>query len=231
MLLDCEHPRERGVIGRDELLEWQSLRGQPRQGSPEFALDPARYGPDSSVLAVRHGDVVEELITWNKLGTVETAGRVVAEMERFGITRMDALTVPLSGPVVSYHLTVDEVGLGGGAVDVLREMRIRVQAYNGGRTPHRPKDVDRFRNCRARDYWNLRRRLELRTIALPPDDKLADELCSMRWRTGMDGKIEIEPKDDLRGRLGRSPDRGGCGGDDFQQRRARADHGGLKVQP
>jgi phage terminase large subunit len=190
---------------------WQALRSRPRLGRPEFALDPARYGPDSSVLAVGYGDAIEELVTWSKLGMVETAGRVVAEMERFGVTRMDARTVDCADPgwrhVGGYTLTVDEVGLGGGAVDVLREMRIRVNAYNGGRSPDRSKDVARFRNCRARDYWNLRRRLELGTVALPPDDKLADELCSMRWRTGMDGKIEIEAKDDLRGRLGRSPDR------------------------
>jgi phage terminase large subunit len=178
---------------------WQALRGQPKQEPPYFALDPARYGPDSSVLAVRYGDLLEELVTWNKLGTVETAGRVVVEMERYGVSR--------AAPPDGYTLTVDEVGLGGGTVDVLREMQLEVRAYNGGRTPAARQDLDRFRNCRARDFWNLRRRLERGTIALPPDDKLADELCSMRWRPGVDGKIEIEAKDELRSRLGRSPDR------------------------
>jgi phage terminase large subunit len=190
---------------------WQALRSAPREASRAFALDPARYGPDSSVLAVRCGDVLEELVTWTKLDTMQTAGRVVAEMERFGIGRapMDALTISCNGSTQSsdYTLTVDEPGLGGGVVDVLNELRLQVTPYNGGRTPSKELDVARFRNCRARDFWNLRRRLERGTIALPPDAKLADELCAMRWRIGLDGKIEIEAKDDLRARLGRSPDR------------------------
>jgi hypothetical protein len=190
---------------------WRALRGTAPQGRPVFALDPARYGPDSSVLAVRYGELVEELVTWNKLGTVETAGRVVVEMERFGLPRpLDPLTVAsenLANWRASYTLTVDEPGLGGGVVDVLRELKLRVVPYNGGRTPSKPQDAARFRNARARDFWNLRRRLECGTIALPPDDRLADELCAMRWRLGMDQRVEIEAKDDLRGRLGRSPDR------------------------
>jgi hypothetical protein len=72
-----------------------------------LALDPARYGPDSSALAVRRGDVVEEIVIWNKLSTVETAGRVLVEMDRLGLPK-------------GHGVTVGEPGLGGGVIDVLR---------------------------------------------------------------------------------------------------------------
>ncbi len=62
-------------------------------------------------------------------------------------------------------------------------------------------------NRRAAAYWTLRRRLEDGTLALPPDDELFDELLAIRWRPTPEGKVRIEAKDDLKARLGRSPDK------------------------
>jgi hypothetical protein len=159
-----------------------------------LALDPARKGPDSSVLAVRYGDVLEELIVWNKARTTESADRVVLEMKRLG--------VPLT-----HRVTVDEPGVGGGVVDALHRMGVCVREYNGGSTPSTPKAQEKFRNRRAETYWALRARLERGAIALPPDDKLADELLAMDWTEGPDGRVQIGSKDELRARIGRSPDR------------------------
>jgi hypothetical protein len=116
---------------------WRALRGDGRfriasgAGHWRFALDPARFGPDSSVLAVRSGDVLEELVSWSRLDTVETAWRVLAQMERFGIVwpvKMHTLTIPCGPPhsQASYTLTVDEPGLGGGVLDKLKELGVRV---------------------------------------------------------------------------------------------------------
>jgi hypothetical protein len=52
----------------------------------------------------------------------------------------------------------------------------------------------------------VRKKLELGQLAQPPNEKLADELISMRWGRRERGLIKIEPKEDLRSRLGRSPD-------------------------
>ena len=84
-----------GVANHRALDRWRAVRGKPHEGLPQLALDPARKGPDSSVLAVRYGDVLEELIVWNKAKTTESAARVVLEMKR--------LSVPLS-----HGVTVDE---------------------------------------------------------------------------------------------------------------------------
>jgi len=49
--------------------------------------------------------------------------------------------------------------------------------------------------------------LEAGEIALPADEKLLDEIIATRWRPTPEGKVRIEAKDDLKARLGRSPDR------------------------
>ena len=42
---------------------------------------------------------------------------------------------------------------------------------------------------------------------LPPDSQLAEEATEIRWSFRSDGKIIIEPKEDIKKRLGRSPDK------------------------
>ena len=55
---------------------------------------------------------------------------------------------------------------------------------------------------------NLRRlRVQRGLLALPPDEKLFDELLQIKARANSVGKVLLESKDDLRARLGRSPDR------------------------
>ena len=164
-------------------------------GDPiEISLDPARFGVDFSALCVRSNEVVEEIVTWSKLSTVETAARVLVELDRLGLPK-------------NHRVTVDEPGLGSGVIDILQEMGGRPVPYNGGKPPVGYQAGEKFRNLRAESFWNVRRRLERGTLALPVDEKLADELCTMRWSIGLDGKVQLESKDELRARLGRSPDR------------------------
>jgi hypothetical protein len=114
---------------------------------------------------------------------------VILEMKRLG--------VPLS-----HGVTVDEPGVGGGVIEALQRMGVSVREYNGGTTPSTPKAQLKFRNRRAETYWGLRARLERGTIALPPDDKLADELLAIDWTEGPHGRVQIGSKDELRARIG-----------------------------
>lgn len=59
----------------------------------------------------------------------------------------------------------------------------------------------------ASNAEELREALEAGEVALPDDEALFDELAAPRWRASSGGKIQVEPKDGLRDRLGRSPDR------------------------
>lgn len=70
-----------------------------------------------------------------------------------------------------------------------------------------------FANTRSAAYWHLRELLEPAyepTLALPPDDLMISDLTTPTWKvtTGLPPKIQVEAKDEVVKRLGRSPDRG-----------------------
>ena len=111
------------------------------------------------------------------------------------------------------QVAVDVVGVGASAYDALdgNEMVSRV-AYNGANASH---GRDRsgtltFVNKRAEDYWDLREALDPASqedICLPRDPELKADLCAPRWMPRKGG-IQIESKDEIKKRIGRSPDKG-----------------------
>ncbi|MGD0992869.1 MAG: hypothetical protein ABR998_10395 [Gemmatimonadales bacterium] len=169
--------------------------------APVFSLDVARFGSDDSCLAVLRGRHVERIVTWHGLDTMASARRVLAVAEEFG--RAPAW-VKRFGAAYRAQIAVDETGVGGGVVDKLKELDAEPWGFNGGR---RARDPKRFFNLRAEAFWTVRQRLEAGTLALPRDTLLAEELVAMRWRLSPLGAIQIEDKELLRGRIGRSPDR------------------------
>ncbi len=67
-----------------------------------------------------------------------------------------------------------------------------------------------FANVRAAAYWRVRELLDPEAgsaVCLPDDPELLADLAAPKWEL-RGGKIMLESKDDLRERLGRSPD---CG--------------------
>jgi len=134
--------------------------------------------------------VVERLEGWRGKALTETAGRA------------QIIAKDLSGDAGIAIYAVDEPGIGSGVVDALKEQQLQVKPYNGGR-----RGGERYFNERARSFWALRKLLERGEIAVPRNEKLLDELCSMRWKVDSRGAVRIEPKDALRTRIGRSPDR------------------------
>ena len=69
-------------------------------------------------------------------------------------------------------------------------------------------------NLRAELWWNLRElldpnpRVNPSPIALPPDDVLLADLTNVRYKFDSKGRIQLESKEEIKKRLGRSPDRG-----------------------
>lgn len=86
------------------------------------------------------------------------------------------------------------------------------------------KDVERFENVRAEMYWEARLALrderwwlggslvditgEVRGDGPLVDDRTVADLTEPRWFENRRGRIQVEPKDEIRKRLGRSPDDG-----------------------
>lgn len=172
--------------------------GRPDQGGPHIiGVDVARTGSDKTVIALRDAWVIHELRATSREDTMSTAGRVA------GILNAD----PGASAVV------DVIGVGAGVYDRLREQGHNVEAFNASAGTRR-KDASgefSFLNTRAAAHWNLRELLDPSRhpeVALPPDDELLGDLTAIHWRVSSGGKIQVESKDDIRKRIGRSPDRG-----------------------
>lgn len=167
--------------------------GRPSPGGPLWTgLDVGRGG-DESVLAHRDGWAI-----W-----------LEANRRRDTMSQVAALQ-GLEGRAI-----IDVIGLGAGVYDRLRELHAKPLAYTGsGKTTVRDRSGKYgFVNVRSAAYWNLRELLDPAydpVLALPPDDLMISDLTTPRWdvTTGIPPKYQVEPKDKVVERLGRSPDRG-----------------------
>lgn len=196
----AEFPEEtlEGLVRRDWLRAAFDRHDRGDLGSqqrPVMALDVARYGVDRSALAVVQGPVVREILTWHGASITDTVDRVI----RHG-KRIEAQDRYQRRPTV----WVDEPGLGGGAIDVLRSKDYPVRTFNGAR---RPADARRFLNERAAVFWSFRRLLEGGKVALPRDPLLEEEALAVEWQINAAGRIQMLDKDLIRREIGRSPDR------------------------
>jgi phage terminase large subunit len=179
-------PNARGQLGDKDAMKFGY--------SPLLSLDVARYGPDHSVCAVVRGPVVESLISWHGLSTVESADKIIEHAERLWTNRRCAPP----------RLVIDESGVGGGTVDFTRRRTWHVEPFNGGSKATDPK---RYLNLRAQAFWRFRELLERNQIALPRDEQLLEEALAIEWFTSPSGAIQIVSKDDLKKVIGRSPDK------------------------
>lgn len=179
-------------------VEWDA-DGRPATPGVRKALgvDVARSGSDRTVLAVVDGLTVVELRRSSLEDTMQTTGRVRGVLD--------------ADPERVAH--VDVIGVGGGVVDRLRETKQKVEAFNSSESSDRTdrsKELG-FLNKRAAAWWHLREILDPAfdsKVMLPPDDALIGDLTAPRWRVTSTGKIQIESKDDIRKRIGRSTDDG-----------------------
>ena len=153
-----------------------------------MAVGVARFGCDRSVILRRRGDQVEEIRTFHKLDTMQLVGWVVAAIND-------------SQPAMVF---VDEIGVGAGVVDRLREQGYRVKGINVAR---RSQQDALFANLRAQGYWQLRERFASGTISIPVDNQLMGELAALRYSYDSQGRILLESKESMRQRGLPSPDK------------------------
>jgi hypothetical protein len=108
---------------------------------------------------------------------------------------------------------VDSIGIGFGVIGELRNAADRgehtafIDAVNVSEAASEP---DKFMNLRAEIWWQLGRDLSAHQgwdlSAMDNGDTTVAQLLSPRWTVDPKGRIRVEPKDEIRKRLGRSPD-------------------------
>ncbi len=158
-------------------------------------VDVARSGTDKTVMALRFGKVITSLRHTSREDTMKTAGRTKGILEANpGMTAV-----------------VDVIGIGAGVVDRLREEGMAADGFNASAASSKKDATGElgFVNARAAAWWNLRDLLDPSRgadICLPPEDRLTGDLTAPHWKVMSGGRIQIESKDDIRKRIGRSTD-------------------------
>ncbi len=138
---------------------------------------------------------------------------------RFRIVHTDSSfdTMEVAGMLASWvtpgtqSVNIDTTPLGKGVADRLREQGYKVGYINVGEGVAVEADRVRFANRKMELFWNLREALNPANpdaLDLDPDDEdLAAELADLRYEYRSDGKTQMEKKEAMKKRIGRSPDR------------------------
>lgn len=108
---------------------------------------------------------------------------------------------------------IDSIGVGFGAIGELRNAASRGEhsaRIIGVNVSENPRDKKKFHNLRAEMWWNLGRELSAQggwdLSKMENADNTCAQLLQPRWQLDSKGRIQVEPKDDIRKRTGRSPD-------------------------
>lgn len=171
---------------------------KPDVAMTSIGVDVAGGGADETVLCCRYGVWFDHLICRKGIDTKDgpaTAGLIVSQMR-------DACEIVID----------TGGGWGNSAFDHLKHQNVKIRGVTGS-SGSSSKTRDRqlgFVNKRAETWWKFREALDPaygNGLALPPDPQLRADLTSPTWKLTPRG-IQIESKDEIRKRLGRSPDRG-----------------------
>ncbi|HQN09080.1 MAG TPA: hypothetical protein PK569_16080 [Thermoanaerobaculia bacterium] len=196
--------------GRDSGLYRARVLGKwPEAGAdvliPLSVVEAAqeRWAPPSGRIAAAGCDVARFGSDETVIITIDEAGNASAPIVRVGQDLM--ATAGHLQHIGAMRTAVDDTGLGGGVTDRLAELEVVVDPVNFGESA---RDPERFVNRRAELWWGMREALVHGDVALPSDPMTASDLSSVKYSFDSRGRIRLEAKEEIRKRLGRSPDRG-----------------------
>lgn len=189
---------------------WKQAGGREPVGSDTriLGVDVAGMGRDNTCFCERKGAWVAPLQTHNSGGAADhmgIAGKIAAYRRR----------------QIGAYVSIDTIGEGAGVYSRCTELDRQPQYIvsckyseaaktRGGRDMADITGQYKFLNMRAYLFWCVRDWLNPRNgtgAMLPPDTQLDEEATSIRYEFRSDGRLFIEPKDDIKKRIGRSPDK------------------------
>ena len=186
-----------GLISPEEVYSMHARDSKGRdKGISVISCDPARYGPDYSVMYVRKG--------WT----------IVDRAEVFGMDGPAVANVVLN--LFEKHQTdficIDSIGIGASVFDHVKiglrqfEKRVKLEEVIVGESAY---NNEKFHNLRAEIFWMLAM-LYVPKVSIPIEtDRLDEELPQFTYGWNQtDTKIKLASKDELRKLLGRSPNDG-----------------------
>jgi hypothetical protein len=162
-------------------------------------VDPSRGGLDTTEIAPRSDNYFHELLSYPGQNVPDGPACV-------------ALVIEAIGEDDTVQINLDVIGIGSSVYDIMFAQGYEVAPVNNSEKSVATDKSGRLkmRNVRAEMYWKMREDLDPESglnLALPPGDELTADLVSPTWRMTTTGVL-IEPKKDIRKKLGRSPGKG-----------------------
>lgn len=217
---DLEWPPQSGIWYRPgPLMESRALGRWPSQGGQsvwsealwiatliaqplpekrlEIGCDVARFGDDFTSIIARRGACALHHETHNGWSTSETAGQLKRLAKELAAPGEDPCQVPLK---------VDDDGVGGGVTDQLDGYF--VVPTSGASQAFEPED---YPNRRSELWFAVAKRaeegrLDLSRLSEESQSLLRRQLMAPKWKVDAQGRRAVEPKDDTKKRVRRSPD-------------------------
>jgi hypothetical protein len=150
-----------------------------------IGVDPARFGADATVIAIRQGRDIVRIDRHRGDDTMTVVGHIIEAIEEFKPTLV----------------VIDEGGLGAGIVDRLKEQRYKIKGVNFGNKSANPI---MYGNKRA-EMWGKMKDW-LKSASIPKDRFLKTDLISPMIKPDSKGTIFLESKKDMKARGLASPD-------------------------
>lgn len=192
----------------------------------EYGVDVARSGDDKSVITRREGMTVRLVASLQGFDTMKVTGQVWADIFKLPLVKH------IKAGLRKIRIKVDADGIGAGVVDRLVELkpekeaqvmellkkelpakeyeelmktgfkfRFEIVEIHGAASA---REKARYKNERAEIHWGMR--VLLKDLALPLPREVMSQFFALKYKHNSAGQIEIIPKEEIKKKLGRSPD-------------------------
>ncbi len=157
-----------------------------------FGVDVARFGDDRSVLFARRGSDAASMppLEWRETDNMALAAEIAEAIRQHQPDRV----------------FIDSGG-GAGVIDRLRQLGLEgVVEVNFGGEAMKHADCPAFANKRAEMWWLMASWVRQPDCLLPDISSLVPEMSTPRYGFDSHNRVVIEKKEDIKKRLGASPD-------------------------
>ena len=186
----CDYDSILGIFKNDHIKP---------EGKKYITADIARFGSDKAVIMVWDGWVVIEVVIFDKSATTQLQECIMALRTKHQIPKHDCIA--------------DEDGIGGGVVD-----NTGINGFINNSSPIDEPTIQglerpNFQNLQAQCLFNLAKKVNNATLFFKAEisekhkGEIIEELQTIEsYKTDVDGKLKILPKEKVKDKIGRSPD-------------------------
>lgn len=181
------------LVTFEDLIALKDVDKKP--GMNYVGADIARYGDDKTSFAKMNGNWLEKIVEHKGKDTVEVGDMLIEFIQKENIT--------------PNNCGIDTVGLGAGVFDNMKAKGQKaVEIISGAKATAQYESYE-FKNLRSQMWWQFREDVKNKRIRIDmSDEELMTDLTAPRYAIKGEKMIQVEPKDDIKKRLGRSPDKG-----------------------